>query len=363
MRTLQGKLLTIIAVGLLFALASFGQTSNLNGSVIGADGKPMVGAQIRIDRTDIKNTYNVKTDKGGKFVYANLPTGVYTVTLQVNGKDVQQLQGLHPKQGDNPPLNFDLSKPPEAAGAPPMTPAELAALEAKRKAQEAAMASDKALQEAFNAGMQAKTNKNWDAAVDNLKKASQIDPKQHVVWANLGDVYVGRADTKKGSDQESDLNESMLAYEKAMELTPESAVYHNNYARSLARAKKTDQAMAEMAKAAQLDPLQGGNYYYNMGTLFANMQRNDLAEQSFKKAIELDPTNAEAYYQFGVTQMQKATIGKDNKVSAPAGTEEAFQKYLALKPAGPDADAAKAMLDSMGATVKTTLDKKGKGGK
>jgi cytochrome c-type biogenesis protein CcmH/NrfG len=88
-----------------------------------------------------------------------------------------------------------------------------------------------------------------------------------------------------------------------------------------------------------------------------------LAEQSFKKAIELDPTNAEAYYQFGVTQMQKATIGKDNKVSAPAGTEEAFQKYLALKPAGPDADAAKAMLDSMGATVKTTLDKKGKGGK
>jgi len=43
----------------------------------------------------------------------------------------------------------------------------------------------------------------------------------------------------------------------------------------------------------------------------------------------------------------------------PAGTEEAFQKYLALQPNGPNADGAKAMLASMGSSIQTNFDKPG----
>lgn len=362
MRTVHAKLLTIIAAALFFSLASFGQTSNLMGDVKGADGKPLVGAQIKIERTDIKSTYTVKTDKNGHFLYANLPTGVFNVTLVVAGKDTQQLQGLHPRPGDNPPLNFDLSKPPDPI-AVATTPADLAAIAARKQEQEAAMARDKALQEAFNAGMQAKTAKSWDAAVDNLKKASEIAPKQPVVWGNLGEVYLARADSKKGPDQDADLSESMAAYTKAIELDPTNAVYHNNYGRSLARAKKTDQAWEELTKAAQLDPLQAGSFYYNLGTLFVNMQSFDLSEQAFKKSIDADPTNADAYLQYGTALLNRVTgVDKDNKIIAPAGTVEAFQKYLALKPDGPDAGIAKAALEQLGAPVKTTLDNR-KGGK
>ena len=32
-------------------------------------------AQIKLDRTDIKQSFNVKTKKDGHFLYANLPTG------------------------------------------------------------------------------------------------------------------------------------------------------------------------------------------------------------------------------------------------------------------------------------------------
>jgi tetratricopeptide (TPR) repeat protein len=176
----------------------------------------------------------------------------------------------------------------------------------------------------------------------------------------LGEVYAGRADSKKGSDQEPDLNESMIAYQKAVELEPTNAVYHNNYARALARATHTDQSWEEAAKAAQLDPLQAGNYYYNLGTLFVNMGSTDLAETAFKKSIDADPNYAEAYYQYGVVLIAKATVGADNKIKAPAGTVEAFQKYLTLKPTGADADAAKAMLEQMGSAVKTTLDNRSK---
>jgi Tfp pilus assembly protein PilF len=354
-----------MAVALFLSLAGFAQTSNLTGNVKGPDGKPLVGAQVKIDRTDIKNTYTVKTDKNGHFLYANLPTGVYNITIQVAGKDVAQLPNLHPKQGDNVPLNIDLSKPPEpvaaVAGVPGLSAEELAA---RRKAEEEAMAKDKALQEAFDLGMKAKTAKSWDAAIDSLKKASEIAPKQHVVWANLGEVYASRAETKKGSDQDGDIKESLVAYTKAVELKPEDSVYHNNYARSLARSKKFDEAWAEMAKAAQLDQLQAGGYYYNLGTLFVNMGSGDQGELAFKKAIDVDPNYADAYYQYAITLISKATVGKDNKIIAPAGTEEALQKYLSLKPTGQDADTAKAMLESMGTPLKTTIDNRSsKGGK
>ena len=66
----------------LFAAAGFAQTSNIQGDVIGPDGKPLQGAQIKLDRTDIKQNFNVKTDKKGHFLYANLPTGVYNITVR-----------------------------------------------------------------------------------------------------------------------------------------------------------------------------------------------------------------------------------------------------------------------------------------
>ena len=51
---------------------------------------------------------------------------------------------------------------------------------------------------------------------------------------------------------------------------------------------------------------------------------------------------------------------KDDKMVAPDGTAEAFQKYLELSPTGPHAEEAKAMLAGIGATVETTYGTKKK---
>ena len=53
----------------------------------------------------------------------------------------------------------------------------------------------------------------------------------------------------------------------------------------------------------------------------------------------------------------KATLQSD-KMVAPPGTAEAFQKYLELQPTGTYADAAKQMLTSIGSSVETTYGKK-----
>jgi hypothetical protein len=55
--------------------------------------------------------------------------------------------------------------------------------------------------------------------------------------------------------------------------------------------------------------------------------------------------------------MGKATL-KGDKMVAPDGTAEAFNKYLELQPTGQFADPAKQMLASIGATIETNFGKK-----
>ena len=366
------KLLAVAPL-FLFAAVGFAQTSNIQGDVIGTDGKPLQGAQIKLDRTDIKQNFKVKTDKKGHFLYANLPTGVYNITVVVGDKEVTQATGLRPRQGDNPPVVFDLGKiaaaaaaasaSPAAGAAPPkeegMTKEQRAEYEKKLKEQEEAMAKDKALQDAFNAGMEAKNAKNYPVAIENFEKASGLAPTQHVVWAQLAESYMSLGDTKTGAEQQTDFEKGVAAYAKAVGIKVDDPNYHNNYALALAKDKKMDQAQAELTKAAQLDPPQAGKYYYNLGAVYVNTQQSEAAETAFRKAIELDPNYADAYYQLGLVLIGRATVGADQKMSAPAGTAEALQKYLALKPDGPNAEGAKALLESLGATVQTTFERPG----
>jgi len=363
----------------VFAAVGWAQTSNIQGDVLNTDGKPLQGAQIKLDRTDIKQSFNVKTDKKGHFLYANLPTGVYNITVIVNGKEMGTMTGMHSRPGDNPPLEFDLSKvaaanaaaaaagpAPGAAPAPGqakpeagMTKEQRAEYEKKLKEQEEAMAKDKALQDAFNTGMEAKNAKNYPLAIENLEKASTMAPNQHVVWAQLAESYISLSDTKTGAEQQAAIEKGIAAYAKAVEIKVDDPNYHNNYALALAKGKKMDQAQAELTKAAQLDPPQAGKYYYNLGAVYVNTNQSQAAETAFKKAIELDPNYADAYYQLGLVLIGRATVGADQKMMAPSGTTEAFQKYLALKPDGANAEGAKALLESLGSTVQTTFERPG----
>ncbi len=57
------------AILALSAAGLWGQAmTQMVGTVIGADGKPVQGAEVQINRTDIKAAYKIKTDKSGKFV-------------------------------------------------------------------------------------------------------------------------------------------------------------------------------------------------------------------------------------------------------------------------------------------------------
>jgi Tfp pilus assembly protein PilF len=359
----------------LFALTAMAQQGSMQGDVKGPDGKPLPGALVKLDRTDIKAHYQVKTDKKGHYFHAGLPYGTYTVSIDVGGKDQLVTQGVPLRGGDPVNVPIDLSQAAQGQDQAKAQAAvdatrglskeEKAAQEKQQKEREEALKKNKELNDAFNAGIAAAQAKQYDQAVASFAKATDLDPKQHVVWAQLAEAEMNFAGTKSGADADAETQKGLTAYSKAIELKPDDAGYHNNYALALARAKKFPEAQGELTKAATLDPPNAGRYYYNLGALLVNAGQNEPAGEAFKSAIEKDPNYADAQYQYGVYLLSKATVGTDGKVTPVAGTADAFQKYLQLKPDGPFADSAKSMLASLGSTIDTqyknpTAVKKGK---
>jgi tetratricopeptide (TPR) repeat protein len=362
------KLAGLVTMAMLLAVASYPQTASLEGDVKGEDGQALRGALIKIERLDIKGNYKVKTDKKGHWFHAGLPLGTYKIILEVDGKDRDMVNGVRTRLGDPTPINFDLQaqkKRQEALQraaesgtltqeqAREMSPEQRAAMEKQVKERQAQLAKNKALNDAFNQGMEALKTKQYEAAVGAFQKAGELDPKQYVVWANLAEAYVGLGSTKTGAEQQAALDKSVESFTKALELKPDDAATHNNFALALAKGKKFDQAKEELAKAAQLDPPNAGKYFYNLGAVLVNTGQLEPAGDAFKKAIEADPNYADAQYQYGVYLISKAQTTADGKIIPPPGTREAFQKYLELRPDGAFADAAKGMLSTLDTSVQT----------
>ena len=362
------KLACFAAVSLMICGLSWGQTASLEGDVKGEDGQPLKGALVRIERLDIKGNYKVKTDKKGHYFHAGLPLGNYKVILEVDGKDRDVVNNIRTRLGDPTPVNFDLhvqrkrqdalQKAAESGQltkeqSREMTSEQRAAMEKQLKERQAQMSKNKELNDAFNQGMEGLKTKQFDAAVAGFQKAAELDPKQYVVWANMADAYVGLAGTKSGAELQAALDKVVDVFGKALEIKPDDAATHNNFALALAKAKKFDQAKEELSKAATLDPPNAGKYFYNLGAVLVNIGQMEPAGDAFKKAIEADPNYADAQYQFGVYLIGKAKTTDDGKIIPPDGTREAFQKYLQLKPDGQFADAAKGMLDTLETSVQT----------
>jgi len=372
MQPTSRKLLLALPVSLLFSSFCLAQTSAIEGDVKGEDGKPLVGAVIKIERTDIKQSYSVKTDKKGHYYYGGLGLGgTFNVTIEVNGKTMDSMQAVRTNGTAPVEVPFDLKavadRNAKASTAPAeevergMTPAQKADFEKKKKESEANLAKNKELNDAFNAGMEAETNKNFEVAIQQFEKASTLGPTQHVVWSHLADDYYYRSDKETGDAKDADLKKAEADYQKAIELAPGNAGYHNNYALVLVREKKLDEGQAELSKAATMEPASAGKYYYNLGAVLANTGQNDQAGEAFKKSMAASYT--EAYFQYGLTLVAKATTAPDGKTVAPDGTVQAFQKYLELAPTGPNAQAAKDMLAFLGAPIETNFQKPGQNNK
>lgn len=365
---------TLLAAALLTlgSSAAWAQVGSLQGEVT-EGGKGVVGARIEIERTDINGEYKVKSKKKGRWFHAGLPLGTYNVTVFVDDQQWDKVMGVRVGIGDNPPINFDISEAKARAEAAQAAAAQgqqqqatqkqIASMSAEeRKAYEEALkknqekiSKNKELNDAFNAGMTAKQAGDFDAAIAAFKEASALDPEQHVVLAQLADVQVAAADKKVGDERTQLLEDAAASYGKAITVSPETASYYNNRGLALVKAGQTDAGQADLAKAAEMDPVNGGRYYYNLGAVMINAGNTDGAIAAFKNAVAKDPNYAPAYYQIGTALVGKAETKEDGSVVPVEGTVEAFQKYLELEPTGQMAQSAQMMIQTLTGSVDTSF--------
>src|ERR1039458_5657432 len=82
------------------ALASSSQVATVEGDVKGTDGKGVVGAIIKLHRTDIKWDSQTKTDKKGHYIHAGVPLGTYEISCVIDGNVVDKVSGVKTSLGD-----------------------------------------------------------------------------------------------------------------------------------------------------------------------------------------------------------------------------------------------------------------------
>jgi tetratricopeptide (TPR) repeat protein len=218
----------VLAVAVLVAVAAvpaFAQVGELRGTVMMEENGqkvPLADAKIDVYRTDMKGTYETKTNKKGEFVFAGIPfVGTYAVAASHPTARPNFVPGVRPGRnqivevvvtpGDGKRLTYEeVTKATSAA--PPAGSSggsESAADKAKREellkknaeveasnkkiteANEVIARTFKAGNEALTAGNTASTAKNTDTAVQKYTEAIALydeglaaDPEQPAILTN-----------------------------------------------------------------------------------------------------------------------------------------------------------------------------------
>jgi len=358
-------------------------TGAVKGVCKDVQGNPIADAVVMFVNMDNGQKYPLKTNKKGEYFSLGLSSGNYNVTLYKNADDAKANKELyhaynyHVALGDNA-LDFDLKKETEKTAQGQGLSQEQ--IKQMQEAQEKASKENntiKALNERIVASNTAMKAGEFDTAITTLTEATRMDATRDVIWAQLADAYrLSALKQTDSAEKAKRLQEAIADYQKAIEIrqktietatkkdpedTKRLAAYYNNMGEANGKAGKVDDALKAYTMAAQVNPEGAASYYYNAGAVLTNAGKVDDAIAAFDKCIAADPNKAEAYYQKGVNLIGKATLQGD-KMVAPPGTAEAFNKYLELAPTGPYADVAKQMLASIGSSVETSLGTKKKAG-
>jgi tetratricopeptide (TPR) repeat protein len=367
--------------GFLFAACTaWAQTTTLEGQVKGPDGQPLKGAVIHLTRTDIKGSYEVKSDKKGHWIYTGLPFGTYDITCSVNGQVMDKVSAVKSKYGEPTDVDFDLQKAAAAQAAQKqanqtgeltqdqtrgMSKEQREQYEAQLKKNAEAIKKNKALNDTFNAAQDAlkaaaadtdptKKGSDYQTAIDDLNKGAEMDANQVAIWDSLGEAYAGLAATQTGDAKNKSYDSAIDAYKKSLAIKPDDAAVYNQMGNVYGAEKKMPEATEALQKAAQLNPAMASKAYFNMGANLVNSGHPNEAADFFKKATDADPNYAEAWYQLGSLLMMKGSVDpKTGQQTYPPDTSVALHKYLELDPNGKHAQEASAMLEAMGEKVQT----------
>lgn len=153
-------------------------------------------------------------------------------------------------------------------------------------------------------------------AVSEFEKALEIDPAYAGAYNNLG-IALERLGRKGAQTQ----------FERAVELQPDFTQAHFNLSRTLLKADRDTEAIAQLQRVIRIDPKHVGALNM-LGTTFGRQQRFEEAQSVLERAVRLDPNHAEARSNLGAAYAGQGRL-------ADAVTQ--FEAALTLDPDDPEA--------------------------
>ena len=343
--------------------------NEVDGKVLDLQGNPLPDATVTLKNEDTGQTFNLTTDKAGKFVQLGLKAGIYDISVSTTNPNIPPYQQkFQVKEGESGTLVVNFKDIMEKYGN---------SEEAKKHEEEvnafknmkthfdagvAAMTEANGLQQQIRSAtadqktaLEQKRTTDCQTAVTEFEAASKgVTVKQaknyETVWSNLGAAYscVGKYDEAAGASQKvADADPSAVAYTRLGTDLANAAVAQTDAA--AAQSKLTD-ASAACDKAAGLDPTAAGTCWKNLGIVLYNKQRQKDAVAPLQKAAQADPKDAQTWFLLGSSLAAgidaKQEGGKEIYV-IPPGTADAYQKCMDAAPSGPYAPQCKAGLDEL----------------
>jgi tetratricopeptide (TPR) repeat protein len=152
----------------------------------------------------------------------------------------------------------------------------------------------------------------YDIAENIAKEITHKYPDDQFGWILLGSLFA----------QTGRLQDSLIANQRALKISPNNAELHSNLGGTLQELGRLEEAEASYNKAIGIKPaLTEG--HYNLGNTLQLLGRLEEAEASYNKAIGIKPALAEGHYGLGSTL---------KKLGRLEDAERSYNKAIGFKP-------------------------------
>jgi tetratricopeptide (TPR) repeat protein len=151
-----------------------------------------------------------------------------------------------------------------------------------------------------------------DDAILAFQKALSIKPDYAEAYNNIGNAL---------KDQDK-MKEAIEAYNKALSIKPDYAEPFNNMGNALRDQGRLNEAIKVYKKALSIKP-DYAEAYNNMGIALKDQDKMEEAIEAYTKALSIKPDYANACYNMGITLKDQGKLEE---------AIEAFTKALAIKP-------------------------------
>jgi len=151
-------------------------------------------------------------------------------------------------------------------------------------------------------GRAALTSNNLPMAIQLLKRATELDPRNKYAWNVLAAAYLGMR-----------LNDDAIAaLKKQIEINPYDEYAYNAMGRAYWQERKYDDAASAFNKQIEINPLDRFAHA-GLGSMYSEWHKYDLAAPELEKAASLSPDNAELQVSLGDAYLN---LGQDDKALA-----------------------------------------------